>query len=202
MNNVTMNKARVIAREWLWRNKAMIGVAFLWWCALVYVAIIWHREYDSPIDWLGIAGELRQHTAAILGALLLLTIWLAGNMRWSTRAGCSLLAVLFVLPMILCAGWSPRFLQISTHEYVGSVYFDKHIYHIVSVELSGQYYSIYQCNELGIDCYEVDYFAGFRTGERVTLFVNPDGKSLTVLSVGINGYEVLHEYRPRPDSPP
>ena len=183
--------------RWLKRNWTLILVELILFYALLNSAFVWELGL-----WLWIYPNIRILMVEVFGALIFLAIWITGNMKWLSRIGCSALAFVFVCAIVFVGGGLTRALTIAEEEYLGSVRLDGSVYHLVSVKLSGQYYSIYRCDDLGMACEEVDYFAGFTTNERVALMAHPDAHSLVVLFLGENGYEVLHEYHSQPESSP
>jgi hypothetical protein len=178
-------------RSWLSRNWQSILVSIVLLYVEMVFALRWDLKGKRIIYWWFIIDQskplLQFYVVGIAGILAIIVSFLVNGLKWYIRVA---VVVLFCLPLPM-AYLRGTFLHLSKYEHVSSMTFQGHVYHLSYMELSGIYYSLHQCDRIGLFCHEIDNFGHSSVHPNdVTLIADSDKHLLLVL----DDISIVREY--------
>lgn len=173
---------------WFNRNGRWLFLGGLLFAAELYVSLRWGVRGTRMIYWWYLLDQFTMITFYVACALSLLAFlaWQRiSPLKWQARIGIIAL-VLLPLPLALFN------LRFAPPQYIASKKVHGHVYHLSYYELSGQYFSLHECDSIGMMCYQVDSFS-MMSGDspyNVALLANSDGNTLYI----IRNKDTIREY--------
>ena len=162
----------------VWYVILLIGVLFT---AELFFAFRWDVRNKQLIYGLFILDQTKPlahfYIAVLISLLAVALSFKMSDLNGYIRTGI-VLAFLMPLPSAYLGSYS----RISHYEHVTSSNIQGHVYHLSYLELSGQYYALYQCDRISFLCHEVDYFpaSGITQPYDVTIFTGSDSDTLCI----------------------